>query len=189
MLMILQIAHIIYNRRIETKNILEYIHGGLSGALCGAWDFILGYGDETLIEKFIASYRRGKFIETLYGKFSAKHFHSEDSMDCQSFDADTQEWRKHSITYDDYNFNLKTASVSNKSVELFVRSLDIGDVSIIPRISGVSRTITGLTTLIIDINLKVNNLRENLICGSTVISIILLCNFLTLVLLSLKMGQ
>ena len=35
-----------YNRRIETKNILEYIHGGLSGALLGAWDFILGYGDD-----------------------------------------------------------------------------------------------------------------------------------------------
>ena len=45
---------------------------------------------------------------------------------------------KNSITYGDYNLNLKTASVSNKSVELFVRSLDIGDVSIIPGISGVS---------------------------------------------------
>ena len=63
----------------------------------------------------------------------------------------------------DYNLNLKTASVSNKSVELFVRSVDIADFNIIPGISGVSRTITGLTTLIIDINLKVNNLRENLI--------------------------
>ena len=69
-----------YNRRIETKNILEYIHGGLSGPLFGVWDFILGYRDETLIEKFIVSYKRGKCIETLYGKFSAKHFHCEDSM-------------------------------------------------------------------------------------------------------------
>ena len=51
----------------------------------------------------------------------------------------------------------------SQSVELFVRSLDIGDVGIIPGISGVSRTISGLTTLIIDINLKANNLRENLI--------------------------
>ena len=69
-----------YNRRIETKNILEYIHGGLFGALFGAWDFILGYCDETLIEKFLISYRRGKFIEKLYGKFTDKHFHREDSM-------------------------------------------------------------------------------------------------------------
>ena len=159
-----------YNRRIETKNILEYIHGGLSGAFFGAWDFILGYGDETLIKKFIFSYRRGKFIEKLYGKFIDKHFHSEDSMkralamkyqtfmsrrkfefiykiQKRSFGIETQEWRKNSITYGVYNLNLKTASVSNKSVELFVRSLDIGDVSIIPGISGVSRTITGLTTL------------------------------------------
>ena len=80
----------------------------------------------------------------------------------RSFDINTQEWTKNSITYGEYNLNLKTASVSNKSVELFVRSLDIGDVNIIPGISGVSRTITGLTTLIINLNLKVNNLRENL---------------------------
>ena len=148
-----------YNRRIEKKYILEYIHGGISGALFGAWDFILGYGDETLIEKFIVSYRRGKFIEKLYSKFSDKHFHSEDSMKralpmkyqtfmsrrkfefiCKiqkrCFDIETQEWRKNSITYGDYNLNLKTASVSNRIVELFVRSLDIGDVSIIPGISG-----------------------------------------------------
>ena len=50
----------------------------------------------------------------------------------------------------------------NKCVEFFVHSLDIGDVNIIPGISGESRTITGLRTLIIDLNLKVNNLRENL---------------------------
>ena len=159
-----------YNSRIETKNILVYIHGGLSGGLFGAWDFILGYGDETLIEKFIVSSRRGKFIEKLYGKFTDKHLHSEDSMKralsmeyqtfmprrkfefiCKikkrSFDIETQEWRKNSITYDEYNLNLKTASVSNRSVELFVRSLDIGDVSINPGISGVLQTITGLTTL------------------------------------------
>jgi hypothetical protein len=174
-----------YNRRSETKNILEYIHGGISGALFGAWDFILGYGDEALIEKLVISYRRGKFIEKLYGKFTDKHIHSDDSMKralamkyqtfmsrrkfqfiCKiqkrSFDIETQEWTKNSITYGDYNLNLKTSSVSNKSVELFVRSLDIGDVNVIPGISGVSRTITGLTTLIIDLNLKVNNLRENL---------------------------
>ena len=115
-----------YNRRIETKNILEYIHGGLSGALFGAWDFILGYGDETLIEKFIVSYRCGKFIETLYGKSSDKHFHSENSMTralamkyqtfmsrrkfefiCKiqkiSFDIDTQKW---SITNNYWSYNL-----------------------------------------------------------------------------------
>ena len=69
-----------YNRRIETKNILEYIHGGLSGALFGAWDFILGYGDETLIENFMVSYRRGKFNEKLYGKITDKRIHNENSM-------------------------------------------------------------------------------------------------------------
>ena len=40
----------------------------------------LGFGDEALIEKLIISYKRGKFIEKLYGKFTDKHIHREDSM-------------------------------------------------------------------------------------------------------------
>ena len=51
-----------YQRREETKNILGYIHGGLSGALCGAWDLILGYADEATVEKFILSYNYILFI-------------------------------------------------------------------------------------------------------------------------------
>ena len=29
-----------YNRQKETRNMLEYIHGGLGGAVFGAWDFL-----------------------------------------------------------------------------------------------------------------------------------------------------
>lgn len=32
-----------YRRRHETKNVLEYIHGGEEGALLGAWDFIAAH--------------------------------------------------------------------------------------------------------------------------------------------------
>ena len=69
---------------------------------------------------------------------SRRKFEFSCEIQKRSFDIDTQEWRKNAITYGEYNLNSKTASVSNKSVELFVRSLDIGDVSIIPGISGVS---------------------------------------------------
>ena len=175
-----------YSRRKETKNALEYIHGGVEGALVGAWDLILGYADGSLIEKFFMGYKRGKFIEKLYGKFSDININSETSMKraialkyetymsrrkyefvCRiqkkTFDVSSQTYTKNFITYGDYNINLKTSSVSNKNVEAFVKSLYIGDLNILPGISGVSRTVTDLTTRMIDLHLKVKKLRENLI--------------------------
>ena len=71
------------------------------------------------------------------------------------FDVEKQKWDNVAITYGDYNINLKTCSISNESVQKFVKSLDIGDVNVIPEISGAARTVTGLTYLIIDLNLKV----------------------------------
>ena len=59
-----------YRRKEETKNILEYIHGGKESSLYGAWDYLKSHASTTLIEKLIVSYKRGKFIETVYGKFS-----------------------------------------------------------------------------------------------------------------------
>ena len=41
-----------YCRQKETKNILEYIHGGKDGALYDAWDYIARYTNKHLIEKF-----------------------------------------------------------------------------------------------------------------------------------------
>ena len=58
---------------------------------------------------------------------------------------------------------MKTSSVSDNNVEAFVKSLYIGDINILPGISGVSRTVTDLTTRMIDLHLKVKKLRENLI--------------------------
>ena len=165
---------------------MGYIHGGLSGALCGAWDLILGYADEATVEKFILSYKRGKFIEKLYGKFNVQYLKGEDAMKraialkyqtfisrrkyqfiCKiqknAFDTEKQELTKNIITYGDYNINLKTAAISNNSVDQFVKSLDIGDINPIPSISGVSTTVIGLTTLMNDVNLRVKSLRENLI--------------------------
>ena len=42
-------------------------------------------------------------------------------------------------------------------------SLDIGEIHQIPGYAGVSRTVTALVTMIVDLNLKVSNLRENMI--------------------------
>ena len=32
-----------YSRQNESRNVLEYIHGGINGAIFGAWDFVCRY--------------------------------------------------------------------------------------------------------------------------------------------------
>ena len=55
-------------------------------------------------------------------------------------------------------------AISDKRVENFVRSLDIGHVNQIPNAPGVSRTITGLVFMIIDLHLRLPYLFRKLIC-------------------------
>ena len=82
----------------------------------------------------------------------------------QTFDVENQEWRNNSITYGDYNIELKTRTISDEKVQKFVNSLDIGDVNILEHpVSGVSRTVTALTTMMLDINIKCKNLHNQLI--------------------------
>lgn len=53
--------------------------------------------------------------------------------------------------------------VSDEKVEKFVKSLDIGHVSEIPNYSGVSRTVTGLVFMILDLHLRLSYLKNRLI--------------------------
>ena len=59
-----------YKRQKETKDVLQYIHGGSEGAIYGAWDFLKRHASNELIEKLLLSYKRGKFLEKIYGKFT-----------------------------------------------------------------------------------------------------------------------
>ena len=49
-----------YRRRQESKDMLEYIHGGEEGAIFGAWDLIAAYATNETMDKLIASYKRGR---------------------------------------------------------------------------------------------------------------------------------
>ena len=69
-----------YLRREETRQILEYIHGGKQGALNGAWDYLASNG-EKIIEDFLMSYKNGKYIEDLYGKLNSLFAKSQAGMD------------------------------------------------------------------------------------------------------------
>ena len=69
-----------YNRRSETQNVLEHIHGGAVGSLFGAWDFVAKFASKDLIEKFVLEYKKGKFIEKLYGNFTSAYYKSDQAM-------------------------------------------------------------------------------------------------------------
>lgn len=176
-----------YRRRAETKNLLEYIHGGCIGSIFGAWDYLCKYADENQMEKFCVSYRRGKFLEKLYGKFSDHQQKSDSNMKqalatkyashlsrrkynflCKiqksAFDTKNQRWTSKHIMYDEYKINLKVpALVSHETIEKFTKTLDIGEIHIIPGYAGVARTVTALITMICDLHIKVDALRKNLI--------------------------
>ena len=54
---------------------LEYIHGGDEGALFGAWDFFASFASKEIIDKLISSYKRGKYLQGVFGK-AVKRFNN-----------------------------------------------------------------------------------------------------------------
>ena len=59
-----------YKRENETKNILSDMHDVVEGAICGAWEYLKIYARMDIMEKVLLSYKRGTFLEGLYGNFS-----------------------------------------------------------------------------------------------------------------------
>ena len=66
-----------YRRRCESKEMMEFLHGGQEGALFGAWDLLLSIGSSSQIEQLFCNLKKGKFLE---GHFNAltKKFESSD---------------------------------------------------------------------------------------------------------------
>lgn len=54
-------------------------------------------------------------------------------------------------------------SACNSAVEKFVNSLDIGNVTQLPGVAGVSRTVTGLVFMMLDMHLRVSHLSKRLV--------------------------
>ena len=69
-----------YRRRQETKEILEYIHGGDEGALYGAWDFLASFASKEIIDKLISSNKRGKYLQGVFGTAVKDFNNSEEAL-------------------------------------------------------------------------------------------------------------
>lgn len=51
-----------YPRRHETKNVLDFIHGGEEASLYGAWDYLSSSASESLMENFLGNYKKGSLL-------------------------------------------------------------------------------------------------------------------------------
>lgn len=172
-----------YRRRKETTDLLEFVHGGNSGAVYGAWDYLSKSCDENLLESFFVNYRRGKFLERIYkrngetdndklkkavaikylGHLSSRRYRLVCKIQQTSFDNKENRDISDLLPKNDaFNIDLATKQLSNYAVDKFIKSLDIGEIHQIPGHSGVARTVTALITLIADVNLRVAGNRDRL---------------------------
>ena len=159
------------------------MHGGVEGSVFGAWDFLKSSATSDLMEKLFLSFKRGKFLEKLYTKFKEKdettlnkaiavkyctyQSHRKYNFLCKiqksTYDPTSESFGKSMLSYGDYNINAYKKPMSNSAVESFIKTLDIGQLHQIEGYSGVSRTVTALVTMIVDLNLIVPSINKSLI--------------------------
>ena len=174
-----------YRRRHETKNVLEFIHGGEEGSLHGAWDYLSSAAPQSQMEIFLKGYKRGRFLQGIFGKAMKEYANSEEALKqavamkyqaflsrrkfqfiCKTqssvFNAEQNVWVPRNINSAGVNVSLPRI-VSDEKVDKFVKSLDIGHACEIPNYSGVSRTVTGLVFMILDLHLRLPYLRDRLL--------------------------
>ncbi len=175
-----------YRRRKETKNVLEYIHGGEEGALLGAWDFVAANMKKEMTDNLIGKYKRGKYLESIIGE-AMKEFNKSTSSMAQAvafkyqnflsrrkfnfmcktqssvFDPNDEVWVPRNIKCLGIDMQLSLNYISNEKVDKFVKSLDMGSVIQVPNVPGVTRTVTGLVFMIIDLHLRLPHLCRQLV--------------------------
>lgn len=150
-----------YRRRQETKNILEFIHGGGSGSVYGAWDYISSAADKDMFNKLIFGFKRGKYLQGIFEKAAREYKNSEEALkqavmikyqnflsgrkyklacktQTSAFDPDTEVWLPRNVKCLNVDLRIPDLNVSNYKVDGFVKGLDIGEVHQIPSVPGVA---------------------------------------------------
>ena len=74
------------------------------------------------------------------------------------FDASNEVWVPRNVKCLGIDMQLSLNRISNESVEKYVKTLDIGCVNQIPNVPGVTRTVTGLLFMIMDLHLRLPHL-------------------------------
>lgn len=174
-----------HSRRKETEKALMFIHGGKIGSHYGAWYYIVANAPKEVVGDFITCYKRGKYIQEVFEKAMKEHQAGPEALN-QTIACKYQNFlsrRKFNLVYKTQNSyfnaesevwvpkNLKCVGLdfrvprlaSHAAVEKFVKELNIGMVSQIPNTPGVSRTVTGLVFMILDLHLRLPHLAKKLV--------------------------
>jgi hypothetical protein len=151
----------------------------------GAWDFVSANAKKETMDDLIGGYKRGKYLQGVVSQaikdynssyeclkqavaLKYKNFLSRRkfSLLCKTqssvFDANEEVWLPHNMKCLGVDMRVPFSFISNESIETFVRSLDIGHVNQIPNVPGLTRTVTGLVFLIIDLHLRLPHLSRKL---------------------------
>ncbi|XP_078680446.1 uncharacterized protein LOC144915706 [Branchiostoma floridae x Branchiostoma belcheri] len=173
-----------YRRRKETNDMLSFIHGDLDGAILGAWEFVCAFATPDQVDKFITEYRKGKYLQ---GKFNSltKKFESSDQsinqaialkyrgflsrrkydVQCRTltsvFDPNKKVWLPRSVKVDGVDVR-SMRQLSHYKLDRFVKSIDIGSLYHLPRELGVTRSVTALVHMVVDLHLRVPHLTKQL---------------------------
>ena len=78
----------------------------------------------------------------------------------KTFCSTQQQWNKNCINYGDQKLNLRSKSISETAIKLFVNNLDIGEIHTVPGYCGAFLTVTALTNMMIDLHLRCDSLRD-----------------------------
>lgn len=174
-----------HRRRKETEQALKFIHGGESGSYHGAWDYIVANAPKELVGKFITGCKRGKYMQELYEKAMKEHQASPEALKqaistkyqnflsrrkfmlvCKTqtsyFNAESEVWVPRNVKCMGIDLRIPRPT-SNAAVDKFVKELNIGTANQIPNAPGVTRTVTGLVFMIIDLHLRVPHLTKKLV--------------------------
>ncbi|XP_068690926.1 uncharacterized protein [Montipora foliosa] len=162
-----------------------FIHGGKLGSHYGAWDYIVANAPKELVGDFITSYKRGKYIQEVFEKAMKEHQAAPETLNqaiackyqnflsrrkfnlvCKTqssyFNAESEVWVPRNVKCVGLDLRVPRLA-SHDAVEKFVKGLNIGMVSQIPNAPGVSRTVTGLVFMILDLHLRVPHLTKKLV--------------------------
>jgi hypothetical protein len=153
--------------------------------LYGAWDYIAANAQREFVTDLFTGYKKGKHLQQLFGnsrkdyQISAQDMKHALTLKYQNFlsrrkctlvckiQASYFNTKKEICLTKNINclgLDLRYPQpLSSKTVDLFVKNLNIGHVEQIPGTSGVSRTITGLIFMIIDQHLRVQHLSKKLV--------------------------
>ncbi|PFX18880.1 hypothetical protein AWC38_SpisGene16729 [Stylophora pistillata] len=174
-----------HHRRKEAEKALKFIHGGGSGSFYGAWDYIVANAPKELVGEFITGYQRGKYIQEVFEKAMKEHQASPEALKktiatkyqnflsrrnfnlvCKTqtsyFNAESEVWVPRNVRCVGVDLRVPQP-ISNAAVDKFVKQLNIGAANQIRNAPGVSRTVTGLVFMIIDLHLRVPHLMKKLV--------------------------